>query len=117
MHLTGFDWQTVLIKQKPGSGALERGFFTQFSSYRLFHGIAELVLARPLRARSRSALAAENLFLRKQLAFYQERKVRPIRFDNASRFMLVLLSHGFAWKQALVNVTPKAFIGRLRTSV
>ena len=25
--------------------------------------------------------------------------------------MLVLLSHGFAWKEALVNVTPKAFIG------
>ena len=25
--------------------------------------------------------------------------------------MLVLLSHGFAWKEALVNVTPKTFIG------
>jgi hypothetical protein len=56
-------------------------------------------------------LAAENLFLRKQLAFYQERKVAPRRFDNASRFILVLLSHGFAWKDALVNVTPKTFIG------
>jgi len=28
-----------------------------------------------LLARSRTALAAENLFLKKQLAFYQERKV------------------------------------------
>jgi hypothetical protein len=28
-------------------------------------------------ARSRTALAAENLFLRKQLAMYQERKIRP----------------------------------------
>ena len=64
-----------------------------------------------LLARSRSALAAENLFLRKQLAFYQERKIQPQRFDNASRFMLVLLSHGFAWKEGLVNVTPKTFIG------
>jgi len=27
-------------------------------------------------------LAAENLFLRKQLAFYQERKSKPRRFDN-----------------------------------
>jgi len=35
-------------------------------------------------ARSRTALAAENLFLRKQLAFYQERKVAPRRFDNVS---------------------------------
>jgi len=62
-------------------------------------------------ARSRTALAAENLFLRKQLAFYQERKVAPRRFDNVSRFVLVLISHCFAWKDALVNVTPKTFIG------
>ncbi len=62
-------------------------------------------------ARSRTALAAENLFLRKQLAFYQERKVAPRRFDNVSRFILVLLSRVFAWKGALVNVTPKTFIG------
>ena len=66
-------------------------------------------------ARSRTALAAENLFLRKQLAFYQERKVAPRRFDNVSRFVLVLLSHWFAWKDALVNVTPKTFIGWHRT--
>ncbi len=62
-------------------------------------------------ARSRTALAAENLFLRKQLAFYQERKIRPRRFDSVTRFMLVLLSHGFAWQDALANVTPKTFIG------
>jgi putative transposase len=57
------------------------------------------------------SLAAENLFLRKQLAFYQERKIKPRRFDNVTRFMLVLLSHGFAWQDALANVTPKTFIG------
>jgi putative transposase len=34
-----------------------------------------------LMARSRSALAAENLFLRKQLAFFQERKAKPRRAD------------------------------------
>jgi len=64
-----------------------------------------------LLARSRTTMAAENLFLRKQLTFYQERKVRPRRFDKVSRFMLVLLSHGFAWKDASVDVTPKTFIG------
>ena len=64
-----------------------------------------------LLARSRTALAAENLFLRKQLAFYQELKIRPRPFDNVTRFMLVLLSHGFAWQDALANVTPKTFIG------
>ena len=62
-------------------------------------------------ARIRTALAAENLFLRKQLAFYQERKIKPRRFDNITRFMLVLLSRGFAWQDALVNVTPKTFTG------
>ena len=56
-------------------------------------------------------LSAENLFLRKQLAFYQERKVVPRRFDNASRFLLVLLSRCFDWKDALVNVTPRTLIG------
>ncbi|MGH8602461.1 MAG: helix-turn-helix domain-containing protein, partial [Gammaproteobacteria bacterium] len=35
----------------------------------------------------------------------------PLRFDNASRYLLVLLSRFFAWKDALVNVTPKTFIG------
>jgi hypothetical protein len=28
--------------------------------------------------RSKSSLAAENLFLRKQLAFYRERKIKPL---------------------------------------
>ena len=64
-----------------------------------------------LLARSRTALAAENLFLRKQLAFYQERKIKPRRFDNVTRYILVLLSHGFAWNDALTNVTPRTFIG------
>ena len=61
--------------------------------------------------KSRPALAAEILFLRKQLAFYQERKLVPRRFDNASRYLLVLLSRCFDWKEALVNVTPKTLIG------
>ena len=46
-----------------------------------------------LLARSPTALAAENLFLRKQLAFYQELKIKPRRFDNVTRYMLVLFSH------------------------
>ena len=40
---------------------------------------------------SRSALAAENLFLRKQLALYQERQVRPRRATDATRLTMVLL--------------------------
>ena len=62
-------------------------------------------------ARSRSALAAENLFLRKQLAFFQERKAKPRRADDATRWIMVSLSHLFPWRGALVNVKPNTFIG------
>ena len=38
-----------------------------------------------LALRPRAALAAENLFLRKQLALFQERKVKPRRADEIGR--------------------------------
>jgi hypothetical protein len=40
---------------------------------------------------SRAHLAAENLFLRKQLALYLERQVKPRRADDATRITLVAL--------------------------
>src|SRR6266478_5565713 len=39
-----------------------------------------------LTTKSRSALAAENLFLRKQLALFQERQVRPHLATDATRW-------------------------------
>ena len=54
-------------------------------------------------------LAAENLFLRKQLAFYQERHVTPRRATDAARFILVWLARWFDWRQALVIVQPQPF--------
>jgi putative transposase len=62
--------------------------------------------------RSRTSLAAENLFLPKQLAFYQERKVRPRRADNPTRLTIVLLSRHFDWRNALTVVKPKTFLAR-----
>ena len=41
--------------------------------------LGDLVRLLCLGLRSRTSLAAENLFLRKELAFYQERKVKPRR--------------------------------------
>jgi len=41
--------------------------------------VGDLVHFLCLGFRSRASLAAENLFLRTQLAFYQERKVKPRR--------------------------------------
>lgn len=55
------------------------------------------------------ALAAENLFLRKQLALYQEHHTTPRRATNATRLTLVWLGRWFDWCQALVMVQPETF--------
>ena len=57
------------------------------------------------------ALAAENLFLRKQLALYQERQVKPRRATNATRLALVWLGQWFDGRQVLGIVKPETFIG------
>jgi hypothetical protein len=60
---------------------------------------------------SRTALVAENLFLRKQLAFYCEHKVRPRLLTDAARLSLVFWSRLFDLKKALVIVKPDTLIG------
>jgi putative transposase len=60
--------------------------------------------------RSRAQLAAENLFLRKQLALYQERKVKSRRADDATRIILAGLSRFLAWRRLLVIVKPEKLI-------
>ena len=57
-----------------------------------------------------SVLAAENLFLRKQLTMFQERKVKPHRPDTAIRIALVLLSRLFSWRDALVVIKPQTLV-------
>jgi hypothetical protein len=52
-------------------------------------------------ARSRTALAGEVLFLRKQLAYYRDHQIRPRRLSDAARLSLVLWSRLFDWKEAL----------------
>ena len=54
-------------------------------------------------------LAAANLFLRQQLAFYQERHVTLRRATDAARFILVWLARWFDWRQAVVLVQPQTF--------
>ena len=55
-------------------------------------------------------LAAENLFLRKQLALYLERQVKPRRADDATRLTLVALSRLIDWRQLLTVVKPETLI-------
>jgi hypothetical protein len=61
--------------------------------------------------RSRSAVSAEILFLRKQLAFYQEHQIRPRRLTDSARFSLVSWTRLLDWKEALVIVKPETLIG------
>jgi hypothetical protein len=61
-------------------------------------------------ARSRGSLVAENLFLRKQLAFYREHEVKPRRLTDAARIAMVFCSLWFNWKQALTIVQPETLI-------
>jgi transposase InsO family protein len=60
--------------------------------------------------RSHAALAAENLFLRKQLALYVERKAKPRRADDATRIALVALSWLINWRRMLTVVKPDTLI-------
>jgi putative transposase len=62
------------------------------------------------RWRAPAALAAENLFLRKQLALYQERQIKPRRATPATRLALLWLARWFDWRQALVIMQPATLI-------
>jgi putative transposase len=72
--------------------------------------VVDLVRLARLAAHSHGALAAENLFLRKQLAMFQERKVKPRRVNDATRWTMATLSRMFPWGNSLVNVRPDTLI-------
>ena len=61
-------------------------------------------------SRSRAALAAEILFPRKQLAYYQDHHIRPRRLRDASRLCLLFWSRLFDWQAALVVVKTNTFL-------
>jgi putative transposase len=88
-------------------------FFRSFTS---FFGFAFDLLVDGLRflrltVRSHSALGAEILFLRKQLAFYEERETPPRRLNDSARLSLVFWSRLFDWRNALVIVKPETLVG------
>ncbi len=58
----------------------------------IWEGVGMLSLS----LRSAEAMRAENLFLRRQLALYAERKVKARRADVGTHLALVLLSKLFA---------------------
>jgi hypothetical protein len=54
--------------------------------------LADLLVLVVLMLRPRRAIAAEALVLRRQLALFQERGIKPRRVDSATRISLALLS-------------------------
>ena len=65
---------------------------------------------------SHVALVAENLFLRKQIALFQERKTRPRRTTTSFRLAMITLAKFFDWRNALAIVKPETFVGWQRTA-
>ncbi len=72
--------------------------------------LADLLRLLQLMFRPRAQLAAENLFLRKQLACDIERQVRPRRTDDASHIALVLLFRVVEWRELLTIVRPDTLV-------
>src|SRR5881296_1021920 len=70
----------------------------------------DLLTFLQLTLRTPQAVAAENLFLRKQLALYVERKTKPHRATDAVRFTLAQLSRFFEWRDTLTVVKPDTLV-------
>jgi putative transposase len=79
--------------------------------------VAQSIQFLRLSLSSRAALSAEVLFLRKQLAFYQEHQISPRKLTAAARFSLVLWSRFFHWRDALMIVKPETLIGWHRKGI
>src|SRR5262249_21217867 len=72
--------------------------------------VIDLIRLAILAVHSRRALAAENLFLRKQLALFQERQVKPRRANDSTRWLMATLSRMFPWRDALVNIKAPTLV-------
>jgi len=72
--------------------------------------LIDLIALTAIAFRHRRAMAAEILVLRRQIALYKERGIKPRRIDPVTRISLSLLSRFFNWRDALVVVRPETMI-------
>jgi transposase InsO family protein len=72
--------------------------------------LVDLIALTALGFWQRRASAAEILVLRRQLALYAERGIKPRRIDSVTRVSLAFLSRFFIWRNALVVVRPETMI-------
>ena len=78
--------------------------------------LADLVALAVLAIRPRRSLEAENLLLRRQLALFKERGVKPRRIDAATRVSLALLTRLCDWRSCLMVVRPETVVRWHRAS-
>ena len=104
-------------KQRKSNGSSNRGetetqryYETVLSLLLISRLITDLCRLFGLALKSRAALAAENLFLRKQLSLYEERKARRSNTSIAVRWTMAGLGKLFTWRDALVIVKPDTFV-------
>lgn len=71
---------------------------------------ADLIGLAVLATRSRGSLEVEILVLRRQLALYKERGLKPRRIDTATRVSLALLSKLCDWRSCLTVVRPETVV-------
>jgi len=72
--------------------------------------LADVVRLGVLFFRSSSSIRAENLVLRRQLAPYIERGIKPRRVDHPTRASLAVFSRLCDWRGTVVNVRPSTMI-------
>jgi hypothetical protein len=72
--------------------------------------LGDLIGLLVLTARSRRSIEAENLVLRRQLALFKERGVKPRRIDAATRLSLAWLSRLCDWRWCVIVVWPKTIV-------
>src|SRR4030095_8308300 len=72
--------------------------------------VADLLGLAALSIRSRQSIEAENLVLRRQLALFKERGVKPRRIDAATRMSLAWLSKLCDWRSCLIVVRPETVV-------
>ena len=72
--------------------------------------LADLFSLAPVSIRPKWAVEAENLLLRRQLALYKERGLKPRRIDAVTRVSLAFWSRWCDWRSCLVVVRPETVI-------
>ena len=72
--------------------------------------VADLIGLLFLVARPRRSIEAENLVLRRQLALFKERGVKPRRIDAATRLSLAWLSRLCDWRSCVMIVRPETVV-------